>query len=307
MSISANKNYIVGTRGSPLALAQTNLVVAALNERFPETKFEIKVITTVGDKPNRHINASGKDSFTGTIDEALLGGEVDFAVHSLKDVPAEQKGVEIAAFPKRDSPMDALVSKEARTRFFELPEGACIGTSSARRAVQLKAARPDLNILEVTGNIQTRLSKLREPNSKFDAMVLAEAGLRRLGLCNEVNEILSTRVMLPAPGQGCLAVAVRKDDQTTRRLVSGIDDPDTRLVAICERSFSRALGGGCDLPVAALAKVIATNGRRKILLEGLVKSPNPRSELPARGSEEGELSEAENVGKTLAAKLGEFA
>ncbi|MDG6907379.1 MAG: hydroxymethylbilane synthase [Nitrososphaerota archaeon] len=301
-SIIVNKKFIVGTRGSPLALAQTNLVIAALKEKSPDTLFETRIITTAGDMPNKPREFSGKDSFTGKIDLALRTGEVDIAVHSLKDVPAEQDGIEIAAFPKRGSPFDVLVSREGRPRLFELPTGANVGTSSVRRAIQLKAVRRDLNLVETTGNIHTRLAKLRSKESKLDALVLAEAGLHRLGMF-EAGEVLPTSVMLPAPGQGCLAVAVRNDDRIAKILVSEIDDSDTRLVASCERSFSKALGGGCKVPVAALAKVVNENGR-KISLEGLVQKRSSTGESIVRGIKTGELEDAEQVGRKLATELG---
>lgn len=305
-SVVTTEKFIVGTRGSPLALAQTNLVIAALSEKFPETKFETKTITTTGDEQIRNGKSSRKDSFTGAIDQALRAGEVDLAVHSLKDVPADQFGVEIAAFPRRETPMDVLVSRDGRMKLRDLPDGATVGTSSARRTLQLIAARQDLKVIEISGNVHTRISKLRRSGSMLDGIVLAEAGLRRLGLSSEVSEILPTQIMLPAPGQGCLAVTVRKGDETTRNLVARIDDPDTRLAATCERSFSRALGGGCDLPVAALARIADMNGDRRISLEGLFQSPGSGKSLN-RGREEGSISEAEKIGRTLATRLGGFA
>ena len=303
-SVAANRKLIVGTRGSPLALAQTNSVIAALCEKFPETMFETKIITTAGDEQAR--KSRGKDSFTGTIDQALRDGEIDFAVHSLKDVPTEQFDLEIASFPKREAPRDALISRDSRTKLFDLPNGATIGTSSVRRAIQLRAARQDLKIIEISGNVQTRILKLKRPDSPLHAIVLAEAGLKRLGISAEATEILPTRIMLPAPGQGCLAITVRKGDETTKKLAAQIDDHDTRIVATCERSFSKALGGGCDLPVAALARIAIKDGRKIISLEGLVRSSGSTQSI-VRGRIDGGISEAEKIGRTLAAKLVGFA
>lgn len=309
--LASRNRVVVGTRGSPLALAQTELVVNAISKSLEDREiwFETRAIKTVGDEAKKFKSSlSGKDAFTGQIDKALCSGEIDIAVHSLKDLPAESDSddeIDIAAFPKRDSPFDALVSKMQNQKLEDIPKGAIIGTGSVRRSLQLKASRPDLKVKEISGNVHTRISKLRDPASGLDAIILAKAGLDRLGLTSEISEVLPRSIMLPAPGQGCLAVAVRKHDHFTRNIVGKIDDQDTRKLATCERSFSRFLGGGCNVPVAALATMIARRDSKRLRLEGLVQSEESRNMI-ARGSIIGDPSKAESIGKRLAEKLLEL-
>ncbi|MGI0083545.1 MAG: hydroxymethylbilane synthase [Nitrososphaerales archaeon] len=302
-----NRTIVIGTRGSVLALAQTKLVVGLLNasNRSKQIRFETKSIRTDGDdlyrKPGS--KATGKEAFTGTIDRALEEGSIDVAVHSLKDVPVEnfpKKNIELCAFPKRGSPFDVLISKRRSFGLESLSRGSKVGTSSLRRAIQLKSYRPDFEIVEIHGNVNTRIIKMRQ-DSELDAIVLAEAGLERLGLIKEVNQVLPTEIMLPAVGQGCLAVAVRSDDPETKRIVSKIDEKGARTSASAERAFSRTLGGGCNLPIAAFASFVR-NGR-SLLLEGLVADQRDGCNLVMRDSIHGSAREAESLGETLALRL----
>jgi len=251
----------VGTRGSALARAQTQWVIEQLSRMRPGVAFDEVVVTTSGDRGK--IDA-WPGVFTRELEEALLGGEIDVAVHSLKDLPTEQPpGLVIGAIPPREDPRDALISREGHT-LASLPQGARVGTASERRAVQLLAFRPDLTIEGIRGNVDTRLKKLSRGDC--DAIVLASAGLQRLGRAHEITELLPLEVMLPAPGQGALAVEVRGDDPFALELVAPLDHPPTRKAVLAEREFLRALGGGCRVPVAAYATVDGGT----IFLQGMV-------------------------------------
>ena len=270
-----NRKLIIGTRGSELALAQTKIVIDLLRRKVENIEFIQKVIRTSGDEGIARPSSdfSGKDAFTREIDNALVGGKIDLAVHSLKDVPNDEykkasdpPPVELAAFPVRESPFDVLISKKVGQKIDSLPTGARIGTSSVRRRIQLESYRPDFRIVEVHGNVPTRIKKLRNGDFDLDAIVLAEAGLNRLGAENEIAEVIPPVVMLPAVGQGCLAVAVRSQDAEIKKIARSIDDYRTRQCILAERRFSREFGGGCNTPLAALA----TMKRGMINLEGMV-------------------------------------
>ncbi|MGI0090419.1 MAG: hydroxymethylbilane synthase [Nitrososphaerales archaeon] len=306
---------MVGTRASPLALSQTQIVVSLLkrNNGRKNLDFKIRKFKTEGDralerpKSRASSNYTGKDSFTKSIDAALECGEIDIAVHSLKDVPLENSNskIEIAAFPKRESPFDVLITRRSGETFATLRKNARIGTSSIRRAVQLRASRPDLEIVTLHGNVQTRIKKLQ--SSTLDAIVLAKAGIKRLGL--DIGEILPKEIMLPAVGQGCLAIAVRKNDAFTKKIVSKIDAADTRCAVTAERAFSKELGGGCNFPIAALATIKRTSPR-KLFLDGLVESDGPEgvknSNFVVRMQVAGSPEDAEYLGKKLARQLKKF-
>jgi hydroxymethylbilane synthase len=227
----------------------------------PGLAFDEVVVTTSGDRGNI---GAWPGVFTRELEEALLAGEIDVAVHSLKDLPTEQPpGLVIGAIPPREDPRDALISRGGHT-LASLPQGARVGTTSERRAVQLLAFRPDLTIEGIRGNVDTRLKKLSRGDC--DAIVLASAGLHRLGRAHEVTEVLPLEVMLPAPGQGALAVEVRGDDPFALELVAPLDHPPTRKAVLAEREFLRALGGGCRVPVAAYATLVGGT----IFLQGMV-------------------------------------
>ena len=288
------KAIVAGTRASPLALAQTRIVINLLKRKNKQLRFEIKKIKTEGD-----LGVTGKDTFTKAIDRALESSEIDLAVHSMKDVPVLiSKKLVISAYPKRESPFDVLITKRKSVTLDTLPESAKVGTSSIRRAIQLKAARPDIEIVEIHGNVQTRLKKLR--TGDLDALILARAGLKRLKLMK--GRALTKKVMLPAPGQGCLALMTRRSDLQTRKIVSTIDDEDTRFAVTAERAFSRTLGGGCNLPIAALATVKG----EKLVLDGIVESTNSKPVI-ARSHIEGKKKDAEKLGRKLALQLKKVA
>ncbi|OAQ20786.1 Porphobilinogen deaminase [Thermosulfurimonas dismutans] len=283
----------VGTRGSKLALAQTNWVVNQIRTRYPEVQIEKVIIKTKGDKildvPLAKIG--GKGLFVKEIEEALLRKEIDFAVHSMKDVPSElPEGLGIVAIPEREDPRDVFVGRELKS-FSELPEGAKVGTSSLRRQAQLKRLRPDLEILPLRGNVDTRLRKLSE--GQYEAIILAEAGLKRLGLDVE-REPLSPEIMLPAVGQGVLAIEAREEDVETREILASLHHPKTALCAQAERAFLKRLQGGCQVPLAAHATL--TDGL--LVIEGFIADTEGRRFYRERL--EGSPEEGEALGIKLA-------
>jgi hydroxymethylbilane synthase len=285
---------VIGTRGSKLALVQTHMVRDALLAAHPGLAVEVERITTKGDVVlDRPLSAIGdKGLFVAEIEQALREGRIDLAVYSAKDLPAAlPHDLAIAAFPRRADPRDALVSR-ARLRLAELPAGALVGTSSLRRACQLRSLRPDLRIEDLRGNVDTRLRKLRE--GQYDAIVLAAAGLERLGLAGEVAEYLDPRTMLPAVGQGVLAVEARAADEATAALLAPLDDSFARVAATAERAFLARIGGGCQVPVAAYAQLDGDT----LILAGLIGARDGRSVR-------GELSGAANDSTSLGARLAE--
>ncbi len=242
-----------GTRRSPLARWQTTRIREALRQCGVPSE-EI-AITTEGDRVlDRPLpEIGGKGLFTEALEEALRVGTIDFAVHSLKDLPIEQPAdMVVAAVCLRSDPRDVFVAPAGHT-LRTLPPGATVGTSSTRRIAQLRAARPDLSVLPLRGNVDTRVRRARD--GEYDGIVIAAAGVERLGLGDAITEYLALEVMLPAPGQGALAVQCRAADQATRELLATLDDPDARATTDAERAFLGGLGGGCAAPVAALAEV----------------------------------------------------
>jgi hydroxymethylbilane synthase len=258
-------------------------VIDALQGIYPDLECEERVITTQGDrildKPLPEIG--GKGLFTQELESELLSGAVHCAVHSLKDLPVESvEGLIIGCTPIRGEVRDALISRD-RFTLATLPPKAVVGTSSLRRAAQLLAARPDLRTESLRGNVDTRLRKARE--GRYDAIVLAGAGLVRLGLENHISDWLSLDLMLPAPGQGALAVQCRADDRTTLNLLAPLDDPATRRAVTAERAFLSGLGGGCAVPVAAYAETVLRPPLLGIRLAGLVASPDGQKVIRVGG------------------------
>ncbi len=248
---------VIGTRGSPLALWQAEWVKAALQRQFPATPVELKIIKTQGDKildvPLAKVG--GKGLFVKEIEEALQAGRVDLAVHSMKDMPAEvPEGLAIGAVPEREDPSDVLISRDGR-RLAELVPGSLIGTSSLRRAAQLLHHRPDLKIAPLRGNIDTRLRKLH--SAGLDAVVLAAAGVRRLGLAQRISEHLDAELMLPAVGQGALCIEIRRRDPRIAPIVAALDHPATHTAVTGERAFLQRIEGGCQVPIAGYGTVAA--------------------------------------------------
>ncbi len=291
------QKIVVGTRSSALALAQVELVLGPLRAAHPEVVFEIKHVHTGGDRDQKSPLAliGGEGLFVKEIEHALLAHEIDLAVHSLKDMPTIQPdGLVLGAILVREDPRDAVVSRLGQP-LSGLPEGARVGTGSRRREAQLRAFRPDLEIVALRGNVDTRLRK--SSTDDYDAVVLASAGLIRLGFGPQITELLPLDVMLPAVGQGAIAVEVRSDDAATRDLVRELDDAPTRAATEAERSFLSALGGGCHVPIAAHGKTTA-NG---IWLRGLVAHVSGRPVL--RGAAHGPIDRAAALGTDLAHQL----
>lgn len=288
---------LVGTRGSKLAIAQTNLVLEMLRKIGNGFDFGVVTIKTAGDvSPPEALGAvDGKTAFTGEIERELREGKIDFAVHSMKDLPqVTEGGLAVASTPPRGDPRDALVSA-AGLKFMELKGGAQIGTSSARRRAQLLATRSDIEVVDLHGNVETRLRKLE--TEKLDGVVLAAAGLERLGLTGRISEVFGTGEIVPAPCQGILAVQARSDDGKTLSLLRKIEDPATRAASRCEGAFSAALGGDCDVPLGAFADV-SSEGLSAV---GVLADPDGSAFVKAAAS--GDAGSAEEVGKRLAAKV----
>ena len=288
----------VGTRGSPLALAQTDLVIGALRARHPGGTFEVVPIRTHGDEGRSRdlgMTIDMKRAFTKRIDDALLGHRVDLAVHSLKDLPATlPDDLALAAVPTRDTPWDALVARDGAS-VEGLPGDARLGTSSLRRRAQLVAFRPSFRLEELRGNIGTRLRRLDD--GELDGIVLAEAGLRRLGLAHRISQVLPPDVMVPAIGQGALAVEARSDDPEMRTLAGAIDDPATHGAAGAEREVARLVGGGCNVPLGA----VGIPDRDSLRLEAMIASSDGRRVVRARAI--GLLRDPLAVARRIASEL----
>lgn len=289
----------LGSRGSRLALWQAEHVKRRLEAGQPGLHVEIRVLHTTGDRitdvPLARIGDKGL--FTKEIDRAVASGEVDAAVHSLKDVPTRLAGgLCLGAVLEREDPRDVYAPAPGRPQALDaLPPGARVGTSSLRRRAQLLHRRPELVVEDLRGNLDTRIARLRE--GRYDAVVLARAGVRRLGLEDAVGQVLEPPAWLPAVGQGALAVACREDDGRTRALLAPLDHPETAAATAAERAFLRALEGGCQVPIAALATV---HGRR-LRIDGLVAAIDGDPLL--RDSAEGAAADAERIGRELARRL----
>lgn len=285
----------IGTRGSRLAVTQAEAVGAMLAEAWPGLSWEVVRISTRGDRQlGRPLPAiGGKGLFTQEIGQALLGGDVELAVHSLKDLPASASlpGLTVAAIPARAPANDAVIATDGLT-LDTLRQGARVGTSSPRRAAQLLATRPDLQPQPIRGNVDTRLRKLRE--GQVDALVVALAGLVRLGLAEEATQVLPFELMLPAPGQGALAVEIRADNAPVAEMLSRIGDPATTAAVTAERTLLQALGGGCSLPLGALATVA---GDALALRAALVSLDGRRA---ARATCRGPASDPEGLARHVA-------
>jgi hydroxymethylbilane synthase len=276
----------VGTRRSRLATLQTGSVVAALSSRYPGIAFEVVPVDTSGDRDR---TPGGSPDFTDAIDRALRRGTVDLGVHSAKDLPVRLDArLRLAACPRRANPREALV-RSGRA----LPRGARVGSSSLRRRAQLLRWRPDLKVVEVRGNVDTRLALVG--TRSVDAVVLAVAGLVRLGRTAEISETLPLRSFLPAPGQGALALVTRREDRTTAALAASVDDRATRASVAAEREFAAELGGDCRMPLAALAHL----DRSRLVLTGEVLTPDGDRRL--RGRRSGTIARPAELGRGLGA------
>ncbi|MGH9545949.1 MAG: hydroxymethylbilane synthase [Terriglobales bacterium] len=290
----------IGSRGSQLALWQAGHIKALLEQRGHQV--EIEIIKTTGDRITdvalAQVGTNGM--FTKEIEEALSGKRVDLAVHSLKDLPTEiPEGFEIVAITAREDPRDVFCSRQYNS-IKELPNRAKVGTSSLRRQAQLKALRPDLDIHPLRGNVDTRLRKLEA--GEYDAVILAAAGLNRLGKRESVRQVLPAKLMCPAAGQGALAIEIRKDDSAVRRHLVFLDDKAARSTTTCERALLNQMGGGCQVPIGALAEVV--NGR--LYLEAVVARPDGTKLLRESGEGDDPMQLGEAVGEALLRRGGDM-
>ena len=300
------KKFVIGSRGSQLSLAYSGHVKDLLlkaNSQFDENSIEIKVIKTAGDifQSKKISEIGGKGVFSKQIEDELLNSKIDLAVHSLKDLPSKMTdGLCVNAVVKRNDPRDAFLSYKSKS-FFELKPQSKVGTSSFRRKAQLNFLRNDINVVSMRGNIDTRINKLK--NKEFDAIVLSVAGLKMLNLVNEVQEIFSVNQMLPAIGQGVIALQCRKDDQRTLRIVKMINDEKSYCCIQAERALLEAIGGDCDTAIGGLAKL----RNEKIILKSELFSNDGNKKFVVENS--GSLKEAREigykVGKELLKKAGQ--
>jgi hydroxymethylbilane synthase len=284
---------IVGTRGSNLSLIQTDRVVKKLKKEISDLEIEVKVIKTTGDlittKPLLLIKEKG--IFEKEIDKAVLRGDVDFAVHSMKDVPAIYPKTLIVAVPERESPYDALVSREGM-KLKDLPSGSTVGTGSPRRKAQLHYERPDLKVESIRGNVDTRVKKLKQ--GLYDAVILAEAGLQRLNMQDTITERLPFEKFTPAPGQGALAIVARENNETINEVLRRVNHWLSMAAVLAEKAFVRKIGGGCKVPLGAIAQV--KNGA--LSLYASVLSPDGKTKIQA--SKVGDLASPEELGLKVA-------
>jgi len=284
----------VGTRGSRLSRMQTEKFLDDLKQKYPDLEYELRTIKTLGDtertKPLFTIDSQG--IFEKEIDKALLNGEVDFAVASLKDVPTvEAADTVVAAIPKRASPCDVLISKD-KIQLKTLRKGATIGTGSLRRLAQVKLLRPDLDVRPIRGNVDTRIQKVRK--GEVDGIIVAEAGLERMELTDQITERFPVDVFPSAPGQGALAIVTRKDDEETQKFLQVMEHAQTRAEVTAERSLMLQLGGGCRVPIAAVGKADS----QALTLRGVLFALDGQSKIEA--SEKGTIGKAEELGKKVA-------
>jgi len=295
-----NKKFIIGSRGSKLSLAYSGNVKDLLlksNSQFDDNSIEIKIIKTSGDilQNKRISDIGGKGVFCKQIEDELLDSKIDLAVHSLKDLPTKMTdGLCVNAVVKRNDPRDAFLSNVS-TSFFQLKSQSKVGTSSLRRKAQLNSLRSDINIVSMRGNIDTRIGKLK--NKEFDAIVLSLAGLKMLNLENEVKEIFSTDQMLPAVGQGAIALQCRKDDHKTLNIVKMINDKESYCCIQAERALLEAIGGDCDTAVGGLAKLL----NKKIILKSELFSSDGNKKFVVENS--GNFNEAKDIGHKVGEEL----
>ena len=287
--------FLVGTRGSKLSLAQTNWVISELQKENDGSEFEIKTITTKGDTDSRALfTIDQKGIFEKEIDKAVAEKEIDFAVHSLKDVPSDiSESLTIACIPKRESANDVIITKDGYN-LKTIPSNAVVGTSSLRRAVQVSRIRPDVVVKPVRGNIETRINKVMD--GKFDAIILAEAGISRLSL-DVKHSVLSTKDFPPSPGQGALAIVCRSDDDKTISMLKKIEDEKSRNEIEAERALSDYVDSGCRFPVGALA--IGNSSTLKLTVSAY--SVDGKKAISLEKS--GDISNPRNLGKELGEEL----
>jgi hydroxymethylbilane synthase len=309
--MALKRKWIVGSRQSALALTQTGHVIEALRslglQQGLEYEFEVRKIVTKGDRilDVTLSKVGGKGLFVKEIEQALLDGEIDFAVHSMKDMPAAlPEGLTIGCIPEREDPRDALITREGLS-FETLPQGAKLGTSSLRRSCQMKYLRPDLVVEPLRGNIDSRLKRLED--GSFDAILLASAGLRRMGWEDRITEAVSADVCIPAVGQGALALECRENDEELLALLALYHHPETALTVEAERAFLAAVNGGCQVPIGAYATLDqgGANGETLVTLTGIVGSPDGSVMLRERMTGTDPVRLGVNVGEALLARGAE--
>ncbi len=296
--MNQTKEIVIGTRGSQLALWQANWVKDQIGRNCPGVSVLLRIIKTTGDKildvPLARVG--GKGLFVKEIEEALFRNEIDLAVHSMKDVPSElPEGLILAAYTRREDPRDAFVGREKETRLEVLPPGSVVGTSSLRRQAHLYRFYPHLKVVSIRGNLDTRIRKIREQG--LAGAILAAAGIKRMGYESSVSEYLSEEAFIPAVGQGVLGIEVREDDDFTREAVAALDDAESRTAVLAERAFLKTLEGGCQVPIAAFARV---EGER-VALHGMVASLDGKRVIEDRASDL--RKEAASLGARLAEDL----
>lgn len=288
----------IGSRGSNLALTQTHWVRDRILDAFPGTPIEIRIIRTSADQDQKSSIRSGSSTgvFVKEIEDALLAGQIDLAVHSMKDLPTRiPEALEIAAVPEREDPRDAILRPSPASGLSSLPPGSRIGTGSIRRQAQILATRPDLKILDIRGNVDTRIKKMEE--GSYDAVVLACAGLRRLGLESRITFRFDLKAMLPAPGQGALALETRRGDHRTAALLCSLHHAPTAAAVDAERAFLSRMGGGCNSPIAVYAQV----DRAGLTMDGLVAAADGTKII--RETLGPVASTAEEAGRALAERI----
>lgn len=286
---------IIGSRGSELALWQANHIRDMITKRYPDVSVEIQIIRTSGDRDQNSSLAviGGKGAFTKEIEDALLRKEIDLAVHSLKDLPTELvDGLTVAMVPEREDVRDIFISREPGKKLVDLPTNAWVATGSMRRKAQLLKQRSDLQIADIRGNVPTRIKKLME--SEWDGMLLASAGVTRLGLTEHISEYISTEWILPAVGQGALGIETRADDTELIELLSVFNHSETLHAVTAERALLNEMGGGCQVPLGALGKVVGD----QLTLSACVAHPEGLSII--RGEHTAPAANAEKIGRELA-------
>ncbi len=291
------KTISIGTRGSKLALWQANFIKSEIEYLFPDINVELKIIKTTGDKITDRPLAmvGGKGLFVKEIENDLLNNKIDLAVHSMKDMPGQMpEGLIIGAIPERENPFDVLIAKES-CLLADYKKNFIIGTSSLRRASQIKHVRPDIIIKSIRGNLDTRIKKLKA--GEYDAIVLAAAGLKRLGQADEITQYLDENIMLPAVGQGALCIETRQNDDDIAPIMEKLDHYDTRVCVTGERAFLKQIEGSCHLPVACFAKI----ADKRIVLTALVASEDGKKLIKEQIISP--MGRVENVGATLADKI----
>ena len=291
------KKIRIGTRGSKLALWQANFIKSEIERLCPDFNVKLKIIKTTGDRITDRPLAmiGGKGLFVKEIETALLNNDIDIAVHSMKDMPGElPEGLVIGAIPKRENPFDVLISKN-NYLLTDYEKGAKIGTSSLRRASQIKHIRPDVTIVSIRGNLDTRIKKLK--SGEYDAIVLAAAGLIRLDQKNEITQYLDETIMLPAVGQGALCIETRENDDDIASIMKKLDHPDTRICVTGERAFLKQIEGSCHIPVACFGKITGND----VVLTAVVASVNGKKLIKEQIISP--VDKVENSGRILADKI----